>query len=79
MELGPGRALYARFAVPTLDDAPYEQIAVLLEDAVEVMRQRAGGLAEELMRKHIPTVGEPLILVVVDEIANLTAYLVVLW
>jgi S-DNA-T family DNA segregation ATPase FtsK/SpoIIIE len=75
MELGPGRALYARFAVPTLDDAPYAQIVGLLEDAVAVMRQRAGGLADELVRKHIPTVGEPLILVVVDEIANLTAYL----
>jgi DNA segregation ATPase FtsK/SpoIIIE, S-DNA-T family len=75
MELGPGRALYARFAVPTLDDAPYEQITGLLEDAVEVMRQRAGGLADELVRKHTPTVEEPLILVVVDEIANLTAYL----
>jgi S-DNA-T family DNA segregation ATPase FtsK/SpoIIIE len=30
MELGPGRALYTRFAVPTLDDAPYEAIALLL-------------------------------------------------
>jgi hypothetical protein len=36
MELGPGRPLYARFAVPSLDDlkAPYEPIAVLLEDDV---------------------------------------------
>jgi S-DNA-T family DNA segregation ATPase FtsK/SpoIIIE len=77
MELGPGRPLYARFAVPSLDDldAPYERIAVLLEDAVRVMQQRAQGLADGLVRKHVPTVQEPLILVLIDEIANLTAYL----
>jgi S-DNA-T family DNA segregation ATPase FtsK/SpoIIIE len=43
MELGPGAALYARFAVPTLDDHPYEQIAVLVEDAVGVMRDALAG------------------------------------
>jgi S-DNA-T family DNA segregation ATPase FtsK/SpoIIIE len=77
MELGPGRALYARFAVPSLEDldVPYEDIAVLLEDAVKVMQQRARGLADGLIRKHTPTVQEPLILVLIDEIANLTAYL----
>jgi S-DNA-T family DNA segregation ATPase FtsK/SpoIIIE len=77
MELGPGRPLYARFAVPSLEDldAPYEQIAVLLEDAVKVMQQRARGLADCLVRKHVPTVEEPLVLVLIDEIANLTAYL----
>jgi S-DNA-T family DNA segregation ATPase FtsK/SpoIIIE len=77
MELGPGRALYARFAVPDLADldAPYERIAVLLEDAVKVMQRRAGGLADGLVRKHVPTIEEPLILVLIDEIANLTAYL----
>jgi len=72
MELGPGRALYARFAVPSLDDvdAPYERIAVLLEDAVKVMQRRAGGLADVLIRKHVPTIEEPLILVVIDEIVS---------
>jgi len=77
MELGPGRALYTRFAVPSLDDldAPYERIAVLMEDAVVVMQRRAGGLADVLIRKHVPTIEEPLILIVIDEIANLTAYL----
>jgi S-DNA-T family DNA segregation ATPase FtsK/SpoIIIE len=76
MELGPGRALYARFAVPSLDDldAPYERIVVLLEDAVKVMQRRAQGLVG-VTRKHTPTVEEPLILVLIDEIANLTAYL----
>jgi S-DNA-T family DNA segregation ATPase FtsK/SpoIIIE len=77
MELGPGRPLYARFEVPSLDDldTPYERIAVLLEDAVKVMQQRAQGLADVLVRKHTPTVQEPLVLVLIDEIANLTAYL----
>jgi S-DNA-T family DNA segregation ATPase FtsK/SpoIIIE len=75
MELGPGRALYTRFATPTLDEHPYEAIAVQLEDVVKVMQRRSQGLAGALIRQHVPTVQEPLILVVIDEIANLTAYL----
>jgi len=74
MELGPGRKLYTRFAVPTLDEHPYEAIAVLLEDVVKVMQRRSQGLAG-VTRKHQPTIEEPLILVLIDEIANLTAYL----
>ncbi len=46
-----------------------------LEDVVKVMQRRSQGLADGLIRKHVPTVEEPLILVVIDEIANLTAYL----
>jgi S-DNA-T family DNA segregation ATPase FtsK/SpoIIIE len=75
MELGPGRPLYTRFAVPTLDEQPYEAIAVQLEDVVKVMQRRAQGLADGLVRKHVPTIKEPLMLVLIDEIANLTAYL----
>ncbi len=41
MELGPGRALYVRFAVPTATDRPYDEIVELLEDLVKVMQQRA--------------------------------------
>jgi S-DNA-T family DNA segregation ATPase FtsK/SpoIIIE len=37
--------------------------------------RRAQGLADGLVRKHTPTTEEPLILVLIDEIANLTAYL----
>jgi S-DNA-T family DNA segregation ATPase FtsK/SpoIIIE len=74
MELGPGERLYARFATPTLDEAPYEQIAVLLEDAVRVMQRRSQSLAG-VTRTHTPTTREPLILVLVDELANLTKYL----
>ena len=74
MELGPGRAMYARFATPTASDAPYGEIVELLEDAVRVMQQRSRALAG-VTRLHEPTREEPLIVVVVDEIANLTAYL----
>jgi S-DNA-T family DNA segregation ATPase FtsK/SpoIIIE len=69
MELGLGGPLYARFA-----HVDYEQIVDLLGDAVTVMKYRAARLAGHV-RQHIPTVEEPLIVVLVDEVANLTAYL----
>ncbi|MGH2941736.1 MAG: FtsK/SpoIIIE domain-containing protein, partial [Solirubrobacteraceae bacterium] len=74
MELGPGEALYARFATQTDSKQPYQAIVQLLEDAVKVMQQRARAMAG-VTRQHTPTPEQPLILVVVDEIANLTAYL----
>jgi S-DNA-T family DNA segregation ATPase FtsK/SpoIIIE len=69
MELGPGRALFARFA-----GDGFEAMADLLEDAVAVMRARAGRLAGH-SRRHTATVEDPLVVVVIDELANLTAYL----
>jgi DNA segregation ATPase FtsK/SpoIIIE, S-DNA-T family len=69
MELAPGRALFARFCG---DD--FEAMAELLEEAVAVMRDRARRLAG-VTRLHEPTVREPLIVVVVDEVATLSAYL----
>jgi len=74
MELGPGRAMYARFAKTMPTDRPYDEIIELLEDLVKVMQRRAQGL-DGVTRLHEPTVQEPLIVLVVDEIANLTAYL----
>ena len=68
MELAPGRALFARFC-----GGEFEAMADLLDDAVEVMKDRARRLAG-VTRLHEPTVAEPLILVVVDEVATLTAY-----
>ena len=75
MELGPGRPMYARFA-KTLPrtDGPYDEIIELLEDLVKVMQHRAQRL-DGVTRLHEPTVKEPLIVLLVDEIANLTAYL----
>lgn len=69
MELGPGRRLFARFAAGSYDD-----MLALLDDAVELMRERAGRLAGRT-RQHVPTPSEPLVLLMVDEVANLTAYL----
>jgi len=69
MELGPGRALFTRFC-----GDEFEAMARLLEDAVAVMQDRARRLAG-VTRLHEPTVREPLILVVVDEVATLSAYL----
>jgi hypothetical protein len=61
MELGPGRPLYTRLAVPTLDlDVPYEAVAMLLEDVVKVIQRHArgpGGRADP--HKHQPTAQEP--------------------
>jgi S-DNA-T family DNA segregation ATPase FtsK/SpoIIIE len=74
MELGPGRALYARFAKPTLDEQPYEDIVKLLEDAVDALRARSHGLGDVGVRKHTPTTEQPLIVVVIDELADLTKY-----
>jgi DNA segregation ATPase FtsK/SpoIIIE, S-DNA-T family len=56
--------------------AGYElEFATLLEDAVAVMRRRQASLRGRT-RLHTPTLDEPLVLVVVDELASLTAYVV---
>lgn len=44
-----------------------------LEEAVTVIRRRAAKLRGRV-RQHIPTPGDPLYLIVIDELANLTAY-----
>jgi DNA segregation ATPase FtsK/SpoIIIE, S-DNA-T family len=69
MEVGPGRGLFARFCG---DD--FEAMAELLEEAVALMQDRARRLAG-VTRLHQPTIREPLILIIVDEVATLSAYL----
>ena len=61
--------MFARFAA---DD--FDGMADLLDTAVGVMRARAARLAG-VSRRHEASVEEPLIVVVIDELANLTAYL----
>jgi DNA segregation ATPase FtsK/SpoIIIE, S-DNA-T family len=68
MELAGGAPLFDRFAYDTPAD-----LATVLEDAVAVMDARAGRL-RGVTREHTPSVDEPLIVVVVDELASLTAY-----
>jgi S-DNA-T family DNA segregation ATPase FtsK/SpoIIIE len=68
MELAPGRALFARFG-----GAEVEAMVELLEELVAVMRARAARYAGQV-RTHELTAAEPLIVVLVDEMAFLTAY-----
>ncbi|PZG16637.1 FtsK/SpoIIIE domain-containing protein [Nonomuraea aridisoli] len=68
MELSYGRDLFGeRYA------ATPEECAEALEEAVSVMQKRAARFAG-LQRSHVPTVKDPFVLVVVDEVAFLTAY-----
>jgi FtsK/SpoIIIE family len=69
MELGGGAALFTRFAC-----TDYESMADMLEEALARAQERAGRL-RGVTRQHIPTVDEPLIVIVIDELAALTAYL----
>jgi S-DNA-T family DNA segregation ATPase FtsK/SpoIIIE len=68
MELSPGQAMFHQFAYATAADA-----CELLEDAVDLMRRRAERL-RGVTRLHEPAPGDPLVVVVVDELAALTAY-----
>ena len=68
MELGLGRPLFARYA-----DRP-DQAVQLLEDAVTACEARASRLAG-LSRLHVASTAEPLVMVLIDELATLTAYL----
>lgn len=75
MELGGGRLLFERFVYgDPEDEVVYElDFARTLEDAVEVMRRRQSQL-RGVARLHTPSPDEPLIVILVDELASLTAY-----
>ena len=75
MELAAGRPLFDRFAYgDAATSLGYETaLAELLEDAVAEMRRRADRLRGHT-RLHTPSVVEPLIVVIVDELAALTAW-----
>ncbi len=68
MELSYGRELFqGRYAADPADCAD------LLDEAVSVMQKRAARFAG-LQRSHVPTIEDPFVLVLVDEVAFLTAY-----
>ncbi|WP_375430164.1 FtsK/SpoIIIE domain-containing protein [uncultured Friedmanniella sp.] len=75
MELAAGRPLFDRFVHGSTDTGKgFEQeFALVLEDAVEVMRRRQDSL-RGVTRLHEPSVAEPFLVLVVDELAALTAY-----
>jgi S-DNA-T family DNA segregation ATPase FtsK/SpoIIIE len=70
MELAFGRELFDRYGRYAADPA---DIADLLEDAVLGMQARARRFAGK-QRDHTPTRTDPFVVVLVDEIAFLTAY-----
>lgn len=76
IELGLGRRLFDRFCHgDATDPEGYEaQFAQLLEEAVDVMRRRLDRM-RGVSRLHHPTTAEPLIVLVVDEIAALTGWI----
>ncbi|GAA2562101.1 FtsK/SpoIIIE domain-containing protein [Winogradskya consettensis] len=69
MELGIGLPLFDRFA-----SKDFAAQADLLEAAAAETQRRAARLMGRT-RQHVPSLGEPLIVLVIDELANLTAYL----
>ena len=71
MELAYGRAIFDRYGRYA---ATPEAILGMLEDAVAQMQARAAVFAGK-RREHTPTIEHPFIVVLVDEVAFLTAYL----
>ncbi|MEU7679725.1 FtsK/SpoIIIE domain-containing protein [Micromonospora taraxaci] len=74
MELAAGRRLFAKFCYGGDDTIGWESaFAEVLDEAVERMRSRQATM-RGFSRLHKPTVDEPFIVLVVDELASLTAY-----
>jgi S-DNA-T family DNA segregation ATPase FtsK/SpoIIIE len=71
MELAYGRAIFDRYGRYA---ATPEAIVVMLEDAVAQMQARAAVFAGK-HREHTATIEHPFTVIVVDEVAFLTAYL----
>jgi DNA segregation ATPase FtsK/SpoIIIE, S-DNA-T family len=70
MELAAGAAMFTRFAY----DTPAE-MADILDQAVELLHERAQRMRAEGRRTHTASAADPLVVVVMDELAFLTAYL----
>src|SRR5690625_3030519 len=68
VELGMGKDLFTRYAV-----TPAEAV-VVLEDAVEAMSARLERMAGH-SRQHTASADEPLVVVLIDEVAALTSYI----
>lgn len=77
MELGAAEPLFTRlvWGEPSKDGAWQEPMVATLEDAVRGMQLRAARLRADGQRVHVPTPGDGLTVVVVDELAALTAYI----
>jgi S-DNA-T family DNA segregation ATPase FtsK/SpoIIIE len=81
-ELSGGAPLFDRFVYggQTAGGGPWQTaIADLLDEAVAAMQSRLLAMRDPRrpggpVRAHTPTIAEPLVLIVVDEIASITAY-----
>lgn len=69
MEFGRGSKLFNRFSYDT-----GENTLQLLRDAAQILTDRANRL-RGITRQHQPSTAEPLIVLVIDELASLTAYI----
>lgn len=69
MELGLGRGAFERF-----EGGDAEAMCELLEEAVDLKTRRAMSLATIGSRTHEPQPGSPHIVVIIDELATLTAF-----
>ena len=70
MELAYGRVIFESYGSYAADPA---SIAVMLDQAVAGMQDRARRFAGR-QREHAPTIADPFTVVLVDEVAFLTAY-----
>jgi S-DNA-T family DNA segregation ATPase FtsK/SpoIIIE len=71
MELGHGKPMFTRYWG---ENADIPDMAEGLHELTEVVKARSVKHAEDMSRKHHPTVDDPLILCVIDELADLTQY-----
>lgn len=82
MELAFGAAMFKRFCYGDDDEKDTDKrksyelaYAEFLEDTVAELRRRQARL-RGVSRLHVPTPGDPLILIIIDELASLSAYVV---
>ena len=68
MELRPGQRLFRRF-----EDSSAEAMCAAVEDLVTMKDERAKALAARGLRTHTATFDDPHVLLIIDELATLTA------
>lgn len=69
MELGLGKQAFARF-----EGGSHEAMCDLLEELVELKTRRSMALSAHGIRTHVPHAESPHIVMVIDELATLTAF-----
>ncbi|RZU52527.1 S-DNA-T family DNA segregation ATPase FtsK/SpoIIIE [Krasilnikovia cinnamomea] len=69
MELFMGRPMFSRY-----EDSDFAQMADMLDDLIARMRERQARLRGKV-RVHSPRIGDPLTVLIIDELACLLAYL----